>query len=102
MKASCIFIFLAAFLRFCARAFELDFNERARGLHINEEGRRVLSGNAVKVFGLWAFASACSFFFLLLLHHLPPRIRTAGAVSVATDRDARLSASSRPSGAFAM
>lgn len=101
MKASCIFIFLTAFLRFCARAFELDFNERARGLHINEEGRRVQSGNTVKVFGLWAFASACSFFFLLL-HHLPPRIRTAGAVSVATVRDARLSASSRPSGAFAM
>lgn len=62
MKASCIFIFLAAFLRFCARAFELDFNERARGLHINEEGRRVQSGNTVKVFGLWAFAPACSFF----------------------------------------
>lgn len=101
MKASCIFIFLAAFLRFCARAFELDFNERARGLHINEEGRRVQSGNTVKVFGLWALA--CSFFFLLLLlHHLPPRIHTAGAVSVATDRDARLSATPRASGAFAM
>lgn len=63
MKASCIFIFLAAFPRICARTFELEFNERARGLHINEEGRRVQSGNTVKVFSLWAFASACSFFF---------------------------------------
>lgn len=103
MKASCIFIFLAAFPRICARAFELEFNERARGLHINEEGRRVQSGNTVKVFSLWAFASACSFFFfLLLLHHLPPRIRTAGAVSVATDRNARLSATPRAPGVFAM
>lgn len=103
MKASCIFIFLAAFPRICARAFDLEFNERARGLHINEEGRRVQSGNTVKVFSLRAFASACSFFFfLLLLHHLPPRIRTAGAVSVATDRNARLSATPRAPGVFAM
>lgn len=56
MKASCIFIFfggVAVYLRVCFWVgFQREVQERARGLHINEEGHRVESANKVKVFSV--------------------------------------------------